>query len=165
MFLLSRAVSLVNKVFPTRIAYAHCDIPCGIYDPHLAQIAAHTVVRMATLINELDKPGPDVTKDESAIYVHKIARMTAVKEHHAELAKQELRILWGDYFKPEHLDAHPNLHELFWNANKLAGANKQGVSSESARQLVASVDEIATIFWATKGVEYSDTVAATRYGA
>ena len=66
---------------------------------------------------------------------------------------------------PEHLADYPNLHELFWNANKLAGANKQGVSSESAQQLVDAVDEIAKIFWASKGVDYSDPNAAVRYGA
>ena len=95
--------NLISRFTPTD-AHAHCDVPCGIYDPHLAQIAAHTVVRMSTLICELEKPGPDASQDEAQIYAHKIARMTAVKEHHAELAKQELRILWGDYFKPEHLD-------------------------------------------------------------
>ena len=67
--------------------------------------------------------------------------------------------------KPEHLEKYPNLHELIWNANKLAGANKQGVSSDSAKKLVESVDEIAKIFWATKGVTYSDPVADVRFGA
>ena len=94
-----------------------------------------------------------------------VARYVAVKEEHAQLLKSELNTLWSDYFKPEHVEKYPNLHELFWNANKLAGANKQGVSSDSAKRLVESVDEIATIFWATKGVDYSDSVAATRYGA
>ena len=71
----------------------------------------------------------------------------------------------SDYLKPEHLEDHPNLHDLFWNANKLAGANKQGVSSDSAKQLVDAVDGIAKIFWQTKGVAYSDPNAEVRYGA
>ena len=79
--------------------------------------------------------------------------------------KSELNTLWADYFKPEHLEKYPNLHELVWNANKLAGANKQNVSLESARQLVDAVDEIANIFWATKGVEYNDTVSDIRFGS
>ena len=88
-----------------------------------------------------------------------------MKEEHAQAVKNELNILWADYFKPEHVADHPNLHELFWNANKLAGANKQGVSSDSAKQLVEAVDQIAEIFWATKGVTYSDPNADVRYGA
>ena len=86
-------------------------------------------------------------------------------EPYAQAVKNELNILWADYFKPEHVADHPNLHELFWNANKLAGANKQGVSSDSAKQLVEAVDQIAEIFWATKGVTYSDPNADVRYGA
>ena len=69
-----------------------------------------------------------------------------------------------DYFKPEHLEAHPDLPMKVWNAAKLASTNKQGVDKEAAENLVAAVDEIATIFWATKGVEYSDPVAAVRFG-
>ena len=94
-----------------------------------------------------------------------VVRFVHVKEEHAQKVKEELNILWADYFKPEHLEKYPNLHELFWNANKLAGANKQSVSSDSAKKLVQSVDEIATIFWATKGVEYNDSVADIRFGS
>jgi len=97
--------------------------------------------------------------------VNTFSRYVSVKEEHAQAVKNELNILLSDYFKPEHLADYPNLHELFWNANKLAGANKQGVSSESAQQLVDAVDEIAKIFWASKGVDYSDPNAAVRYGA
>ena len=83
---------------------------------------------------------------------------------HAELCKRELNILSNDYFKPEHLEAHPDLPSKIWGAAKLASANKQGVDKEAAEGLVAAVDEIATIFWATKGVEYSDPVASVRFG-
>lgn len=151
MSLLSRTVSSINRVFPARVAHAHCDIPCGIYDPHLAQIAAHTVVRMSTLINELDKLGPNATKDESAIYAHKIARLTAVKEHHAELAKQELRILWGDYFKPEHLEQFPKLHDTFWNAMKAASEARVHRNLDAAKGLLTATLEIAEMFWKSKG--------------
>ena len=134
---------------------AHCDIPCGIYDPITAKIGAQTVLKMAVRIEALD----------SSEDVNTYSRYVSVKEEHAQSVKNELNILWSDYFKPEHVADHPNLHELFWNANKLAGANKQGVSSDSAKQLVESVDQIAEIFWATKGVEYSDPNADVRYGS
>ena len=134
---------------------AHCDIPCGIYDPITAKIGAQTVLKMAVRIEALD----------SSEDVNTYSRYVSVKEEHAQVVKNELNILWADYFKPEHVADHPNLHELFWNANKLAGANKQGVSSDSAKQLVEAVDQIAEIFWATKGVTYSDPNADVRYGA
>ena len=142
--------NLISRFTPTD-AHAHCDVPCGIYDPHLAQIAAHTVVRMSTLICELEKPGPDASQDEAQIYSHKIARMTAVKEHHAELAKQELRILWGDYFKPEHLDAFPNLHDTFWNAMKAASEARVHRNLDAANGLLAATLDIAEMFWKSKG--------------
>ena len=94
-----------------------------------------------------------------------MARYIAVKEEHAQIVKNELNILWSDYFKPEHLEKYPDLHDLFWNANKLAGSNKQNVSSDSAKSLVETVDKIAKIFWATKGVDYTDPVEKIRFGA
>jgi len=138
---------------------AHCDVPCGIYDPISAKIAAQTVLKMAVRLEAADLGTPDISVPNS------VARYIAVKEEHAQGVKSELNILWSDYFKPEHLADYPNLHELFWNANKLAGANKQGVSSSSAKELVEAVDEIAKIFWATKGVAYSDPNADVRFGA
>ena len=138
---------------------AHCDVPCGIYDPISAKIAAQTVLKMAVRLEAADLGTPEISVPNS------VARYIAVKEEHAQGVKSELNILWADYFKPEHLADYPNLHELFWNANKLAGANKQGVSSSSAKELVEAVDEIAKIFWATKGVDYSDPNADVRFGA
>ena len=143
--------NLLGKITKVKSVHAHCDIPCGIYDPHLAQIAAHTVVRMSTLINELEMPGPESTKDQVAIYAHKIARMTAVKEHHAELVKQELRILWGDYFKPDHLAQFPNLHDAFWNAMKAASEAPVHRNLDAAHGLLTAVQEIAETFWKSKG--------------
>lgn len=140
---------------------AHCDIPCGIYDPIVAKIAAQTVLKMAVRLEAVDFQGGPSSVDVP----NSVVRFVQVKEEHAQKVKEELNILWADYFKPEHLEKYPNLHELFWNANKLAGANKQSVSSDSAKKLVQSVDEIATIFWATKGVEYNDSVADIRFGS
>ena len=141
--------------------YAHCDIPCGIYAPISAKIAAQTVLKMAVRLEALDLSG-GVTKVEQP---NGVARLIRVKEDHAEIVRNELDILWHDYFKPEHLEKYPDLHEVFWNAAKLASTCKQTVSSESATDLVNSVDKIATIFWETKGVSYSDPNAEVRFGS
>ena len=141
--------------------YAHCDIPCGIYDPIAAKIAAQTVLKMVVKMEALDLSG-GVTKVEQP---NGIARLIRVKEDHAEIVRNELDILWHDYFKPEHLEKYPDLHELFWNAAKLSSTCKQTVSSDSAKDLVDSVDKIATIFWETKGVSYSDPNAEVRFGS
>ena len=129
------------KFLPSKPVFAHCDIPCGIYDPYLAQIAAHTIIRMTKLIKEA---GEDM---------HNIARLTHVKEDHAELVKKEVRIIWGDYFKKENLKDIPNLHEKVWNIMKLASKAKQGVDEGVAQDLLSSVQEFAEIFWKTKGFE------------
>lgn len=149
---------LIAKRLPLYEAEAHCDIPCGIYDPIAAKIAAQTVLKMVMRIQSLGDPGA------SAAALNSASRYVTVKEEHAELTKHELDILWHDYFKPEHLEKYPDLHTTFWNATKLASANKQGVDLDAAKSLVDSVDKIAEIFWATKGVEYSDPVAEVRFG-
>jgi nickel superoxide dismutase len=134
----------MDRVFPAPLASAHCDIPCGIYDPHLAQIAALTTVRMNQLIADLPQ---SLSAQDSA----KLARFVAVKEEHAELCKRELRVLWADYFKPEHLQQHANLHELFWNTLKVASKVRQEVNAAAADELSSNVKQIAEIFWQTKG--------------
>jgi nickel superoxide dismutase len=136
-----------------REAHAHCDIPCGIYDPISAKIAAQTVLKMVMRIQSLD--------DQQG---NSFSRYVAVKEQHAELVKHEVDVLWHDYFKPEHLEKYPDLHTMVWETTKLASANKQGVDLDAAQKLVASVDKIAETFWATKGVEYDDSVASVRFG-
>ena len=146
MSALSIALRTLERFAPAKTAYAHCDIPCGIYDPHQAQIAAHTVVRMTQLITELG----DASDPESH---NKISRCIVVKEEHAELAKKELRILWGDYFRPEHVEQYPNLHTLFFQAMKQGSAARQGVSMDAAQALLSTVQEISEIFWKTKGAE------------
>ena len=152
-------IQTLKRLMTTREVHAHCDIPCGIYDPIAAKIAAQTVLKMVVRIQSMSGLlGMD------ADWGNSFARYVVVKEEHAELCKRELNILSNDYFKPEHLEAHPDLPSKVWNATKLASTNKQGVDKEAAENLVAAVDEIATIFWATKGVEYSDPVAAVRFG-
>ena len=130
----------IFKALPTRVAYAHCDIPCGIYDPHNAQLAAATVLKMAQLIDDLPKENPTVNDR------NKFVRCVLTKEEHARKCKEEILILWTDFFKLEHLKMFPNLHDTFWKAAKLCSTNKQEVSVEHAAELVKAVDEIADIF-------------------
>lgn len=134
-------------------AHAHCDIPCGIYDLHGAQLSVLTVIRMNQLIGDLPKPGVAATPEERQAFVHKLARYTSVKEEHAEQCKRELRVVWGDYFTPEHLQKFPELHGLFWQAMKLASKVRQEVNVEAAQELLSMVQKIAEIFWKTKGAE------------
>ena len=131
--------------------HAHCDIPCGIYDPHEAQIAALTVIRMDQLIGELPKPGAGAKPEEVEAYHAKLSRYTLVKEQHAERTKAELRVLWGDYFTPDHAKQHPTLHESFWSAMKAASKARQGTNVADAQELLKQVQAIAEIFWKTKG--------------
>jgi nickel superoxide dismutase len=133
---------LTRWLAPTTTARAHCDIPCGIYDPAGAQTAARTVARMVELIGGIN--GTDVQA------MNTFARCVRVKEEHAELVKREVQVIWSDYFKPEHLEKYPDLHDKVWKLLKLAGKNKQTVDAAAAAQLEASVKEFADIFWATK---------------
>lgn len=128
-----------SLIRPDRIAHAHCDIPCGIYDPHGAQLGANTVQTMVTKIQGL-----------AADDHNNFTRMVTVKEQHAEIVKREVLILWTDYFKPEHLEKYPDLHTKVWQACKLASKNKQNIDADAAGQLVTAVNEIADIFWETK---------------
>src|SRR3989338_1888393 len=140
---------LLTKFIPISSADAHCDIPCGIYDPTPAKIDARTVQRMVLQLEELALP-PDGSKETLLVYYNSVSRRIKVKEEHAELCKRELAILWSDFFKPEHLEKVPNLHDMFWKSLKLCSKNKQEVNKAAADQLVAAVDEIAKTFYRTK---------------
>ena len=156
--------NILNRVFPARIAHAHCDIPCGIYDPIAAKIAAQTVLKMVVRTQALQKPAPNDSAEAWATYENTLSRYITVKEEHAQICKKELDILWHDYFRPDHLEKYPDLHNVIWQATKLASRNKQNVDQDSARDLVGTVDKVAEIFWATKNVTYKDEVADVRYG-
>ncbi|MHB8459300.1 MAG: superoxide dismutase, Ni [Candidatus Limnocylindrales bacterium] len=135
---------LTHLLAPSTTVRAHCDIPCGIYDPAQAQLAARTVARMVELIGKI-APGSTAVADRNTFI-----RCVQVKEQHAELVKHEVQVIWSDYFKPEHLAANPELHTKVWNILKLAGRNKQGIDADAAAQLEAAVKEFADIFWSTK---------------
>lgn len=116
--------------------YAHCDLPCGVYDPAQAKIEAESV-------NKILEKYPDLHEEDKW-------RAVIIKEERLELVKHHLWVLWTDYFKPEHLEAYPNLHDLFWRATKQAGAVKKSTDQAESQKLLDLIDEIADIFWATK---------------
>jgi nickel superoxide dismutase len=149
---------------PPTPAYAHCDIPCGIYDPHEAQVSALTVVRMDQLIAELAPPAAGAKPEEVAKYTSQLARYNLVKEQHAERAKHELRVLWGDYFTAEHVKQFPDLHEKFFRALKAASKAKQGPALADAQELLKQVQEVAEVFWQTKGAKTARVPSHSKAG-
>jgi nickel superoxide dismutase len=135
--------SIIFKILPTRVAYAHCDIPCGIYDPNIAQRAAHTIIRMIQLLGEINRENE--TKAE-----HDIARMTHVKEEHGEIIENELGTLENDYFKEEHFEEFPELIKMFSDASKLSSKVRQTIDMDSAKELLEVILKISEIFYRTK---------------
>jgi len=123
-------------MFNIKPVYAHCDLPCGVYDPQQAQIEAVSVKKI------MDKYEGLSDQDKT--------RAIFIKEQRAELVKHHLWVLWTDYFKPEHLEDFPNLHDLFWRATKAAGDTKKSVNPETGQQLLDLIGEIADIFQQTK---------------
>lgn len=122
--------------------YAHCDLMCGVYDPAQARIEAQSVYNAVKKYQDSDDP---VFRQ----------RAVQIKEHRAELAKEHLWVLWTDYFKPEHLEKFPQLHDLFWRATKACGEAKKSAEPAAAEQLIKLIDEIGGIFAQTKeGYDY-----------
>lgn len=143
MKLLTRTI---HQFFPApKTVSAHCDGPCGVYDPASARIAAEAVLSMTKKILALD---PNDGKHATA---NSFSRFITIKEEQAQLAKTDLLILWTDYFKPPHLAKYPDLHDTFWQAAKLCSAVKVEVDLEKAEELMKIIEKIHTIFWATKG--------------
>lgn len=140
-----KIISHFAKFLPLQTAFAHCDIPCGIYDPHNAQMAAHTVIRMTQFLE-------DVKREDEIKAEHDIARITRVKEKHSNLIEEELETLRNDYFKEEHFKEYSNLDSLFMEALKASSKARQGISLESAKLSLSKIMEIAEIFFKTKGV-------------
>ena len=133
------------------IAEAHCDGPCGVYDPAQARIEAESVLMLTKKILDLKHPEEGADEKAHLAYHNTRTRFILIKEKRAELAKEHLLVLWTDYFKPEHLEKYPDLHTTFWKAAKLCSACKQEVSLEHAQELMDAIKNIHEIFWATKG--------------
>jgi nickel superoxide dismutase len=130
---------LLITVLPAISAKAHCDLPCGVYDPAQARIEAESI---KGIIAKYDASDDEVFRQRCVI----------IKEQRSELVKHHLWVLWTDYFKPEHLERYPDLHDLFWKTTKLAGAGgtKGSMDAAVAQQLLDKIEEIAQIFWETK---------------
>jgi nickel superoxide dismutase len=128
---------VMRWISPTRVVRAHCDLPCGVYDPAQARIEAESV----KACQEKYQGNEDPVFRERAV---------AIKEARADMVKEHLWILWTDYFKPEHLDKHSNLHDLFWNATKEAGAAKKSVDPAQGQKLLDLIGEIDKVFKETK---------------
>jgi nickel superoxide dismutase len=129
---------LSHWLAPKTSVKAHCDLPCGVYDPEQARIEAESVYRT-------------IEKYHASSDDHFRARAIAIKEERAELVKHHLDVLWHDYFKPEHLEAHPGLHDTFWKAAKAASKTKASLELDDARALLAAIDEVDAMWKATGG--------------
>jgi nickel superoxide dismutase len=132
-----RLLTTLDRLNPPTEVRAHCDLPCGVYDPAQARIEAESV---KNTIDKFNDSNDDVFK----------TRAILIKEERADLVKHHLWVLWTDYFKPEHLEKYPNLHDLFWKATKTAGEVKKANDPAVAQRLLDQIAEIDTIFWETK---------------
>lgn len=137
MSLIARLFAAADRLSEPQTVHAHCDLPCGVYDPAQARIEADSVKACQQKYADSDDP---VFRQ----------RAVQIKEERAELVKHHLWVLWTDYFKPNHLDAHPGLHDLFWKATKAAGDAKKSLDPAQGQELIDLVDQIGEIFWETK---------------
>jgi nickel superoxide dismutase len=132
-------------------ASAHCDGPCGVYDPASARVAAEAVQSMTKKMIALEESHS--ADGGTASYINTMSRYAAIKEEEAHKCKEELLVLWTDFFKPIHLESNPDLHNTFWQAAKLCSACKVEVSAQHAQELMDAVEAIHNMFWAVKGRE------------
>tara|TARA_B100001939_G_scaffold55443_1_gene44693 strand:+ start:400 stop:873 length:474 start_codon:yes stop_codon:yes gene_type:complete len=148
--MLRSALSAIVRVLPAPVVSAHCDGPCGVYDPASARVAAEAVLSMTKKLKALEAP---TNGDAAAMaaYSNTFSRFVAIKEDQAKETKKELLILWTDYFKPDHLATFPDLHDTFWKATKLCSACKVHIDQGKAEELMAAVEKIHNMFWQSKG--------------
>ena len=140
-----RSRILSDLLRPSRVVHAHCDLPCGVYDPAQARIEAESVAKIQEKYQDADnQKKPSETAEEFK------TRCIAIKENRADLVKEHLWVLWTDYFKPEHVETYPQLHEIFWNATKEAGNAKKSTDPAQGQKLLDLIGEIDKIFWETK---------------
>ena len=137
----------LDKKLSFATASAHCDIPCKIYDPIIAQVAALSVIRLADLLLELgDKESLSLSQQAQ------LSRLVREKEIHAEKVKAEVRVIWGDYFKAPQFETFPDTHELVHKIMLAGSACKQHVDRQKGLELLQLVNQFAGYFWQTKGV-------------
>ena len=148
--MLKQVISQIKNIFAAPEVHAHCDGPCGVYDPASARITAEAVVSMTKKLVDLEVPAAG-DKAANIAYHNTFSRYVAIKEEQAQKTKEDLLILWTDYFKPVHLEKYPDLHDTFWKAS----ACKVEVSSQHANELMDAVQKIHEMFWATKDRDVS----------
>lgn len=129
---------LLRALAPRATAHAHCDIPCGVYDPAQARIEAESCYKIIQKYHE--------STDELFR-----TRCISVKEERAELAKHHIDVMWHDYFKPEHVEKFPDLHDTCWKASKQASQVKRTVDIAEAQKLLDLIDKIDEMWRATNG--------------
>jgi len=142
---IDRLLRAADRIVPPVSAHAHCDLPCGVYDPAQARIEAQSVKAIQERYQSAEK-----TKSAAETVDDYRARCLMIKEHRADLVKEHLWVLWTDYFKPEHKEKYPQLSDLFWSATKEAGLSKKSQDPAQGQKLLDAIDEIANIFWETK---------------
>ena len=148
--MLHKLLKSTDTIFGLPRAHAHCDVPCKIYDPAPALIAALSVIRMIDIMEEA------VAKDTSAIEkANTLTRCVLKKEEEAEKVKHEIRVIWGDYFKAPQLEKHPEVHDLVHQIMLKGSACKQTANRANGEALLELVNQFAEIFWTTKGVKTS----------
>ncbi|HEY3869414.1 MAG TPA: superoxide dismutase, Ni [Actinocrinis sp.] len=128
------------RIFAAKVtASAHCDLPCGVYDPAQARIEAESVKAIQEKYQGNEDPDFRI-------------RAIQIKEQRAELVKHHLDVLWTDYFKAPHFEKYPQLHTLFNDATKAAGASgvKGSNDPKTGQKLLDLIAEIDKIFWETK---------------
>ncbi|MGI9032381.1 MAG: superoxide dismutase, Ni [Acidimicrobiales bacterium] len=137
MPILTGLTAFFDRIRPPELVHAHCDLPCGVYDPAQARIEAQSVKGCQEKFQASD----DEVFRQRAVFI---------KEERADLVKHHLWVLWTDYFKPEHLEKYPQLHQLFWDATKAAGAAKKSEDPATGDKLLGLIEEVDKIFWETK---------------
>ena len=147
--MLHKLIQTFDLLRPFPSAKAHCDVPCGIYDPITAQINALTVVRMMDLISGLSE-GDEKNKTD---FHNSITRYISVKEDHAEKAKHEIRVIWGDFIKDVHVEKYPELPGLVHKIMQLGSKCRQTASRENGLAFVEAINQFAEIFWAIKDIK------------
>jgi nickel superoxide dismutase len=136
-----RSMRLLARLLePRATAHAHCDLPCGVYDPAQARIEAESVKAICEKYQANTDP-------------EFRCRALIIKEERSDLVKHHLWVLWTDYFKPPHFEKYPQLNQLFNEATKLAGGGggtKSSTDPATADALLGKIEEISKVFWETK---------------
>ena len=140
MTLAARLLSLVDRVAAPLEVHAHCDVPCGVYDPEQARIEAESCLK---IIQKYADSDDEIFR----------ARCVGIKEARADIAKHHIYVLWSDYFKPPHVEQFPDLHDVCWQAAKQCSAVKHSMDADAATKLLELIDRIDQMWKATGGLE------------